>query len=412
MSNNTSKSQLLRLGTTTAALCFGVVLLGIISGIILLQLNKHRLTEVQEVNQWFVVPQGASLNQIIKSLEQERVIDCALCLQMHLRVFGLGDSIKAGSYQFLGSLSALDIIDQMVEGEIAEFQITLVEGNTLDTWLQTLWAHPQIIKTIEGDDRTARYAAVAKALDIEKTNPEGLFLPETYAFVAQTKDIDILNHAYKLQKSFLKNAWSGRAQPSPIKTPYDALILASIVEKETGVPAERAEIAGVFMNRLNRGMRLETDPTVIYGIANYEGKITRAHLREETAYNTYRIAGLPPTPIAGASRASINAVLHPASTKAIFFVAKGDGSHVFSQTLEQHNAAVREYQLKRRADYRSTPKVTNPKVTNAEEPAQSEAQADPVVEQRSVPAQEQQAEPAQEKQSVPAASEATLPEEQ
>ncbi len=198
--------------------------------------------------------------------------------------------------------------------------------------------------------------ALMKELGKPDHHPEGWFAPDTYAYVRGDTDLELLDRALADQEQILEQAWEERAEGLPLDSPYEALILASIVEKETAVPDEREEIAGVFVNRLNQGMRLQTDPTVIYGIGDdYEGNIRRHHLQQDTPYNTYRRAGLPPTPIAMPGEASIRAALNPADTEALYFVARGDGTHVFSRTLEEHQQAVREYQLRRRKDYRSTP---------------------------------------------------------
>jgi UPF0755 protein len=174
-------------------------------------------------------------------------------------------------------------------------------------------------------------------------------------------DLDLLKQAHARLEQVLAEEWAQRAEGLPYREPYDALIMASMIEKETGVPEERGEIAGVFVRRLRIGMRLQTDPTVIYGMGErYNGRITRADLREPTAYNTYTIDGMPPTPIALVGREAINAALNPVDGRSLYFVARGDGSHVFSSTLEQHNRAVREYQIKRRADYRSSPAPVAP----------------------------------------------------
>ncbi|NQD79460.1 endolytic transglycosylase MltG, partial [Pseudomonas sp. CrR14] len=191
-------------------------------------------------------------------------------------------------------------------------------------------------------------------------NPEGRFFPDTYRYVRGMSDLDLLKQAHKRLQVVLDEEWANRSESLPYKNPYEALIMASMIEKETGVPEERGEIAGVFVRRLAIGMRLQTDPTVIFGLGErYQGRITRAHLREPTPYNTYTIDGMPPTPIALVGREAIHAALHPVAGKALYFVARGDGSHVFSETLDAHNRAVREYQLKRRADYRSSPAPTS-----------------------------------------------------
>mgnify|MGYP000117690741 FL=1 len=197
---------------------------------------------------------------------------------------------------------------------------------------------------------------IEKLLGLEATSHlEGQFYPDTYNFHKGDSDLDILKRAHNRLKTILGEEWAARQKDLPLESAYEALILASIIEKETGVPEERPEIAGVFVRRLQKKMRLQTDPTVIYGLGdNYQGNITRKHLRQDTIYNTYRISGLPPTPIALVGRAAIHAALNPKPGKSLYFVAKGDGSHYFSATLEEHNKAVRKFQLKRRSDYRSS----------------------------------------------------------
>jgi UPF0755 protein len=190
--------------------------------------------------------------------------------------------------------------------------------------------------------------------------PEGRFFPDTYRFVRGVSDVELLKKAFDRLDEVLAKEWENRSADAPYSEPYQALIMASLVEKETGVPQERGQIAGVFVRRMALGMQLQTDPTVIYGLGDrYTGKLTRAHLKEPTPYNTYVIPGLPPTPIAMVGREAIHAALNPVEGNSLYFVARGDGSHVFSDDLDAHNSAVREFQLKRRADYRSSPAPAN-----------------------------------------------------
>ncbi|MCW8887203.1 MAG: endolytic transglycosylase MltG, partial [Motiliproteus sp.] len=230
---------------------------------------------------------------------------------------------------------------------------SLIEGLRASDYLSKLAAHPDLVQTLKEQS----HEQVAKQLGITSGKLEGWIYPDTYSFTRGTSDLDILTRAYQRMKKVLDQEWQQKQKGLPLNTPYEALILASIVEKETGVAFERPEIAGVFIRRLQKKMRLQTDPTVIYGMGDrYKGNITRADLKRKTAYNTYQIMGLPPTPIANPGKEAIRAVLNPAAGKALYFVAKGDGSHQFSATYAEHNKAVQHYQRsKRRKDYRSAP---------------------------------------------------------
>ncbi|HIQ40564.1 MAG TPA: endolytic transglycosylase MltG [Sulfurivirga caldicuralii] len=250
---------------------------------------------------------------------------------------GLDRRIQAGEVRLNAHWNMAQLAQALVSGPRVQYAITLIPGTTFDEAWQKIRNHPKIKVTL-ADKVEARRRLQVKAL-------EGQLLPETYFFPANTTDAQLLRMAHRALWDYLQQAWPKRAPELPLKTPYEALILASIVEKETGRAEERALIAGVFINRLRKGMRLQSDPTTIYGLGEaFDGNLTRAHLRQYTPYNTYRIKRLPPTPIALASRQSIDAVLHPAATRALYFVAKGDGSHHFSATLAEHNRAVRRYQ--------------------------------------------------------------------
>jgi UPF0755 protein len=232
--------------------------------------------------------------------------------------------------------------------------VTLIEGATVKEMLASLADHETLEKTLSATD--AITLSTELGLNVDST--EGLFLAETYYFERGATDRELLLRAHRQLNELLEKHWQNRDVNLPLKSSYEALILASIIEKETGLSSERGQISGVFVRRLNRGMRLQTDPTVIYGLGErYQGNLTRKHLKESTPYNTYRIPALPPTPIALVGEEAIVAALNPEPGKSLYFVAKGDGSHQFSDTLEQHNRAVREYQLKRRKDYRSTPEA-------------------------------------------------------
>ncbi|MGE8452074.1 MAG: endolytic transglycosylase MltG, partial [Pseudomonadales bacterium] len=264
-------------------------------------------------------------------------------------------------------MTAEGLIGIWQRGEVVQYSLTLVEG----------WNFRQVRSALAKSDKLQQtLAGLSDSQVMEKLGhggvfPEGRFFPDTYRFVRGMTDAELLEKAYDRLDEVLAKEWGKRADDAPYSDPYQALIMASLVEKETGVPQERGQIAGVFVRRMQIGMLLQTDPTVIYGLGErYTGKLTRAHLKEATPYNTYVIAGLPPTPIAMVGREAIHAALNPVPGKSLYFVARGDGSHVFSDDLDAHNSAVREFQLKRRADYRSSPApVTAPAAPEAESPA-------------------------------------------
>jgi UPF0755 protein len=256
-------------------------------------------------------------------------------------------------------------------GEMVQYSLTLVEGWNFHQVRAALAREEKIDQTLNG----LSDSQVMDKLGHPGIFPEGRFFPDTYRFVRGMTDVDLLKLAYDRLDDVLAKEWAQRAADLPYSGPYEALIMASLVEKETGVPQERGQIAGVFVRRMAIGMLLQTDPTVIYGLGDrYSGRLTRAHLKEATPYNTYVIAGLPPTPIAMVGREAIHAALNPVAGTSLYFVARGDGSHVFSDDLDAHNNAVREFQLKRRADYRSSPAPINgaqaPSVAPEAEPGQ------------------------------------------
>jgi len=298
------------------------------------------------------VAPGESLASLSRRLEAAGIIDSALLLDLYGRYTGLDSRIHRGEYRLTGAPTAAEILDQLVAGAVIEYQVTLPEGITLARALAILAGEEALAGGLSGVD-DPRLLALAPA----RPSAEGLFLPETYRYRRGESDWAVLQRAHSALERELAEAWAARAPALPLDGPYEALVLASIVERETAVPAERDRIAGVFLRRLDRGMRLQTDPTVIYGLGGaFDGNLRREHLKDDSnPYNTYRHHGLPPTPIALPGRAALRAAVQPAEGSALYFVARGDGSHVFSDTLEAHRRAVREYQLKRRADYRSTP---------------------------------------------------------
>ncbi|PWW39220.1 UPF0755 protein [Idiomarina loihiensis] len=257
------------------------------------------------------------------------------------QVFADINHLQAGLYEIHGQQSWFDIWSMLSQGREKTFTVTLVEGLTLKQWRAQLKQQPYL-----KDESSALSAAELRLkLGVTEDSLEGVLLPETYSYRAYTTDIAILKQAYQSMQKVLENAWQKRSDRCPVNSPYELLILASIIEKETGVADERPLVASVFANRLAINMRLQSDPTTIYGIENFDGNLTRAHLREKTQYNTYRINGLPPTPIAMPGKASINAAANPVRSPYYYFVADKSGGHVFSETLEEHQQAVRRYQL-------------------------------------------------------------------
>jgi UPF0755 protein len=251
-------------------------------------------------------------------------------------------SLRAGRYEIVRGTTLHELVDQLRRGDVLRERITIVEGWTFREMRATLLAHPYL----RAEAGRLSEAELLSAVGAEEPHPEGIFAPDTYAFDPGSSDLDVYRQAYRAQRSRLQRAWDARDVSLPYKSPYEALIMASIVEKETGREDERARIAGVFVNRLRKGMLLQTDPTVIYGIGPaFDGNLRKRDLLADGPYNTYTRAGLPPTPIALPGRAAIEAALNPEPTRALYFVARGDGSSHFSETLAEHNRAVVKYQL-------------------------------------------------------------------
>ncbi|NWA69077.1 endolytic transglycosylase MltG [Pseudomonas reactans] len=330
---------------------------------------KQPLNLTQE--QLLDVPAGATPSGTFNRLEAEGVLDGAFWLRLYWRFNLDGQPLHSGEYRMTPGMTAQGLIGLWQRGEVVQYSLTLVEGWNFRQVRSALAKHEKIVQTLAGLSDTE----VMDKLGHPGVFPEGRFFPDTYRFVRGMTDVEFLKKAYNRLDDVLAQEWSKRAADAPYTDPYQALIMASLVEKETGVPEERGQIAGVFVRRLKVGMLLQTDPTVIYGLGErYNGKLTRAHLKEANPYNTYMVAGLPPTPIAIVGREAIHAALNPVPGSSLYFVARGDGSHIFSDNLDAHNAAVREFQLKRRADYRSSPA---PAVKPAEDVAPSpDASAD------------------------------------
>lgn len=304
----------------------------------------------------YELKRGRSLSHVVEELGAKGVLKHPRILLYFAR---LTDQVqvRAGEYEIASGTSPVQLLEQLNRGEVVEYSVTLIEGWTFAQAVEALSEAPRLQSQLQGKTQEEQLALLG--LPIE--HPEGWFFPDTYHYISGASDVDVLRRSYQVMRQTLDELWAGRAPDLPYKSPYDALIMASIVERETGAAWERQKIAGVFVRRLERGMRLQTDPTVIYGMgSNYQGRISRADLRRPTPYNTYVIDGLPPTPIALPGRESIYASLHPEPGSAIYFVARGDGTHSFSATLDEHNEAVRRYQLRRSQDYRSTPPPVDP----------------------------------------------------
>jgi UPF0755 protein len=292
----------------------------------------------------FTVKSGASLKTVARTLADEGLLPEPQTFWLLGRVLGKAGSLQAGIYRLSAPVTPLELLDKLAKGDVLPIEIAFVEGTTFRQWLAQMKRHPHIRSTLDGLGE----AEIRSALGISEPSLEGLFFPDTYRFVAGTTDVEILKRANAQMVRRLARAWEARDPGVPLAGPYEALILASIVEKETGQSGERASIASVFVNRMRKGMRLQTDPTVIYGLgASFDGNLRKRDLQADTPWNTYTRDGLPPTPIAMPGAASIAAAVNPAATEYLYFVGRGDGSHQFSRTLEEHNRAVAKYQLGR-----------------------------------------------------------------
>ena len=295
----------------------------------------------------YEVPRGAALSTVLNELKTRGVIEHPRELTTWVRYTKPGFTLKAGEYALQPGMSPADIAELFHDGKVVLHKLTIVEGTTVKDFRKLLATQAALKIT----QPPLSSQALMEDLHSVYPHPEGQFFPDTYVFAKGTTDLEILRMAYARMSKELDSAWSGRDEGLPLANAYEALILASIIEKETAKASERPMIAGVFIERLRKGMRLETDPTVIYGIGErYDGNIRKSDLQRDTPYNTYRRAGLPPTPICLPSAEALNAAVHPKQTGAIFFVAtgNGDGSHYFSRTLEEHNAALQRYLKKLR----------------------------------------------------------------
>lgn len=301
-----------------------------------LQIDKHQNIEIKP---------GSRLRNAVSLMRQRNLFSHprqAVYLEVWARFSGEAAQIKAGEYSLDPGLSGLDVLALMVGGKTLLHEVQFIEGLNFAQAMKIIAAHPVLVHSLSD----LRADTVMQSIGLPELDPEGRFFPDTYRFPKGTTDVEILKQSYGAMRDVLEQEWANKADNLPYARAEDALIMASIVEKETGKADERERIAGVFVRRLNNGMRLQTDPTVIYGIGeSFDGNLRKRDLLADGPYNTYMRAGLPPTPICLPGRAAIRAALHPAEGNELFFVSRGDGSHQFSATLKEHEAAVRKYQL-------------------------------------------------------------------
>ncbi|HEX6735521.1 MAG TPA: endolytic transglycosylase MltG [Azonexus sp.] len=297
--------------------------------------------ELRESPVDFRIVGGSSLRSAIVQMREAGIVVQPSLMLLLARAYGAETGIKAGSYSVSQGVTPRQLLDKLVRGKVTQGEVTLVEGWTLRQWRARLDAHPDLV----GDSRGLTEAEISRRLGIDHPRLEGWLFPDTYLFDKQSSAIDLMARAVRAMERRLAEEWAGRAANLPYRSPYEALIMASIIEKETGREADREQVAAVFVNRLRLGMPLQTDPTVIYGLGDaFDGNLRKRDLLADTPYNTYTRRGLPPTPIAMPGLASIRAALHPAASNALYFVARGDGSSQFSSTLDEHNRAVNQYQ--------------------------------------------------------------------
>ena len=289
----------------------------------------------------FSLKQGSGLRSVARQLQNAGVVDSALRFELLARAYGVENRIQAGNYEISGAISPYGLLLKVTSGEHRQDKITIVEGWNFSQLKAAIDAHPALHHELA----QLNEKEISARLGLASPVPEGLFFPDTYYFVSGASDVSVLQRANRMMQSQLESLWAARADGLPLENTYQALTLASIIEKETGQAGERNMIAAVFINRLRIGMKLQTDPTVIYGLgADFDGDLRKRDLLTDTPYNTYTRTGLPPTPIAMPGLAALNAALHPASARALYFVARGDGSSKFSESLAEHERAVTKYQ--------------------------------------------------------------------
>ncbi len=297
----------------------------------------------------FEIPAGSGLRAAVRRMEQAGVEVRPLQFELLARALGREPEIRAGYYEITAPVTPLELLDKLARGEVMQAELQLIEGSTFGQLRAALNAS----SVLRHDTAGLSDAELLKRVGASEWHPEGLFFPDTYVFARGASDLTVLRRAYRVMQKQLSQEWAQRTANVPYRTPYEALIMASIVEKETGRAEDREQIAGVLVNRLRIRMALQTDPTVIYGLGErFDGNLKKVHLKTDGPYNTYTRPGLPPTPIALPGQASLRAALRPASTSALYYVSRGDGTSQFSRTLKEHNRAVSQYQPKPKPRHR------------------------------------------------------------
>lgn len=328
------KKRLLIIAAMSLSLLLGCIALALIS--LQAYLDKPFVAQTYVLD----IRPGSGMQQVANQLSREADLSFPRIFSLWGRYNRYDRVLRSGEFRLTQGMTPRQVAQHLVSGTVVQYPVTFIEGTTTAQALQTLWKSPKIAASL----KDSRDGEILSALGAPYSSLEGILYPDTYFYSAGATDLSILKRAYQRLEQVLDKQWQTRSTGLPYETPYEALIMASIIEKETGLDSEREEIAGVFVRRLAQRMRLQSDPTVIYGMGdNYTGDIRRTDLAQTTAYNTYRIDGLPPTPIALASERAIQASLRPKDGDYLYFVATGEGGHQFSRTLDEHNAAVRRY---------------------------------------------------------------------
>jgi len=325
-------------------LILGVLVIGVVGNKFY---NDYQLQKVPSDIASFEIKKGSNIRQVAKNLEQRNIFKPALAFVALAKLSQQDTKIKAGEFSLKKGMTPAEVLEHFTGGATIQYQTKIIEGNTFKEIIKVIKADPNLVQTLsDADYQNIMHLMKTKQADTYP-NPEGWFFPDTYSYPRNTTDLQFLQRSHQAMLKLLDKEWNQREVHSNIKTPYDALILASIVEKETGQSHERPMIARVFLNRLEKGMMLQTDPTIIYGMGSkFKGNIRKKDLKSDNPYNTYTRTGLTPTPITTPSAEDIQAVLHPAQSDALYFVARGDGTSHFSKTYSEHKKAVIRYQLK------------------------------------------------------------------